>query len=169
MKLEKLDNLQNLSSDLFKGAFPSVPPPIPTAYNLVSNSKSSKHSKLVFILVGSFGHSNLSRPLCHPNTCEYSSVMQCFRCLASFPRSRNELVFFYCDKISYHKVQYLSFCIMETLFLSCHQVKSLLLPLRMLWTIWISGSMVKHGAAPLPPIFTTTKVSLLGSPCMLAS
>jgi hypothetical protein len=29
--------------------------------------------------------------------------------------------------------------------------------------------MVTHGAAPLPPIFTTTKASLLGSPCVLAS
>jgi hypothetical protein len=29
--------------------------------------------------------------------------------------------------------------------------------------------MVTHGAAPSPPIFTTTKASLLGSLCMLAS
>jgi hypothetical protein len=27
----------------------------------------------------------------------------------------------------------------------------------MLWTVWISGSMVIHGAAPLPPIFITAK------------
>jgi hypothetical protein len=46
---------------------------------------------------------------------------------------------------------------------------SLLLPLRTLWTVWISGSMVTHGAAPSPPIFTTTKASLLGSPYVLAS
>jgi hypothetical protein len=46
---------------------------------------------------------------------------------------------------------------------------SLLLPLRTLWTIWISGSMVAHGAAPSPLIFTTAKASLLGSPCVLAS
>jgi hypothetical protein len=60
-------------------------------------------------------------------------------------------------------------CIMAMLFLSCHQVMSLLLPLRTLWTVWISGSMVTHGAAPSPPIFTTAKASLLGSPCVLAS
>ena len=47
--------------------------------------------------------------------------------------------------------------IMAMLFMSCHQAKSLLLPLRMLWTVWISGLIVTHGATPLPPIFTTTK------------
>jgi hypothetical protein len=46
---------------------------------------------------------------------------------------------------------------------------SLLLLLRILWTVWISDSMVTHGAAPSPPIFTTAKASLLGSPCVLAS
>jgi hypothetical protein len=46
---------------------------------------------------------------------------------------------------------------------------SLLLHLRTLWTIWISGSMVTHGIAPSPLIFTTAKASLLGSPCVLAS
>jgi hypothetical protein len=46
---------------------------------------------------------------------------------------------------------------------------SLLLPLRTLWTVWISGLIVTLGAAPSSPIFTKTKASLLGSLCVLAS
>ena len=75
MKLEKLDNLVNLSSDLSKGALPNVPPPSPAAHTPATNSKCSEHSKSVFIPVGSFGHSNFSWPPCHPNIHEYPSVM----------------------------------------------------------------------------------------------
>jgi hypothetical protein len=75
VKLEKLDNLMNLSSDSFEGALSNVPPPTPTTHTPVSNPKCSEHSKSVFTLVGSSGHSNLSRPPCHPNTREYPSVM----------------------------------------------------------------------------------------------
>jgi hypothetical protein len=107
VKLEKPDNLVNLSSDSFEGALPSVLPPTPTAHNPVSNSKCSEHSKSVFTPVGSSGHSNLSRPPFHPNTYEYPSVMQCLRRLASFPGSRNELASLDYDKIPYHKEQYL--------------------------------------------------------------
>jgi hypothetical protein len=70
VKLEKPDNLLNLSSDSSKGALPNVPPPTPTAHIPISDSKYSKHSKSIFTLVGSSGHSNLSRPPCHPNTHE---------------------------------------------------------------------------------------------------
>jgi hypothetical protein len=75
VKLEKLDNLVNLSSDSSKGALPKVPPPTPAAHTPLSNSKCSEHSKSVFTPVGSSGHSNLSWPPCHPNTCEYPSVI----------------------------------------------------------------------------------------------
>jgi hypothetical protein len=75
MKLEKPDNLVNLSSDSSEGALPNVPSPTPAAHTHVSNSKCSEHSKSVFTTVGSSGHSNLSRPPCHPNTREYPSVM----------------------------------------------------------------------------------------------
>jgi hypothetical protein len=75
MKLEKPDNLVNLSSDLSEGAFPSIPPPTLAVHTPLSNSKSSKHSKSVFTPVGSSGHSNLSWPPCHPNTLEYPSVI----------------------------------------------------------------------------------------------
>jgi hypothetical protein len=75
VKLEKPDNLVNLSSDSSGGALPKVPPPTPAVHTLVSNSKCSEHSKFVFTPVGSSGHSNLSRPPFHPNTREYPSVM----------------------------------------------------------------------------------------------
>jgi hypothetical protein len=104
VKLEKPDNLVNLSSALSEGALPNVPPPTPAAHTLISNSKCSEHSKSVFTPVGSSGHSNLSRPPCHPNTREYPSIMQCLRRLASFPGSRNELATLDYDKIPYHKV-----------------------------------------------------------------
>jgi hypothetical protein len=107
MKLEKPNNLVNLSSDSSEGALPNVPPPTPAVHIPVSNSKCSEHSKSVFTPVGSSGHSNLSRPPFHPNTREYSSVMQCLTCLASFPISGNELASLDYDKISYYKVQYL--------------------------------------------------------------
>jgi hypothetical protein len=107
VKLEKLDNLVNLSSGSSEGALPNVPPPTPTAYTPLSNPKCNEHSKSVFTPVGSFGHSNLSRPPCHPNTCKYPSVMQCLRRLASFSGSKNELVTIDYDKIAFHKVQYL--------------------------------------------------------------
>jgi hypothetical protein len=107
VKLESPDNLVNLSSDSSEGALPNVPPPTLAAYTPVSDSKCSEHSKFVFILVGSSGHSNLSQPPCHPNTHEYPSVMQCLRRLASFPRSMNELASIDYDKIAYYKVQYL--------------------------------------------------------------
>jgi hypothetical protein len=162
VKLEKPDNLVNLSSDSSKGALPNIPLPTPAAHTHVRNSKCSEHSKSVFTPLGSSGHSNLSRPPFHPNTREYPSVMQCLRRLASFPGSMNELGTLDYDKIPYHKVQYLPPSYEG-------QVVSLLLPLRTLWTVWISGSMVIHGAAPSPPIFTTAKASFLGSPCVLAS
>jgi hypothetical protein len=107
VKLEKPDNLVNLSSDSSEGALPNVPPPTPTVHTPLSNSKCSEHSKSVFTPVGSSRHSNLSRPLCHPNTREYPSAMQCLRRLASFPGSMNELASLDYDKIPYHKVQYL--------------------------------------------------------------
>jgi hypothetical protein len=75
VKLEKPDNLVNLSSDLSEGTLPNVLSPTPAAHTLVSNSKCSEHSKFVFTPVGSSGHSNLSRPPFHPNTREYPSVM----------------------------------------------------------------------------------------------
>jgi hypothetical protein len=105
--LEKPDNLVNLSSDSSEGALPNVPPPTPAAHTPLSNSKCSEYSKSVFTHVGSSGHSNLSRPLCHPNTREYPSIMQCLRRLASFLGSRNELASLDYDKIPYDKVQYL--------------------------------------------------------------
>jgi hypothetical protein len=107
VKLEKPDNLVNLSSDSSEGALPNVLPPTPVAHTPVSNSKCSEHSKSVFTPVGSSGHSNLSRPLCHPNTREYPNIMQCLRRLASFPGSRNKLDSLDYDKVPYHKVQYL--------------------------------------------------------------
>jgi hypothetical protein len=107
VKLEKLDNLVNLSSDSSEGALPNVPSPTPAAHTHVSNSKCSEQSKSIFTPVGSSVHSNLSRPPYHPNTREYPSVMQCLRRLASFPGSRNELTSLDYDKIPYHKVQYL--------------------------------------------------------------
>jgi hypothetical protein len=107
MKLEKPDNLVNLSSDSSEGVVPKNPPPTSTVHTPISDSKYNEHSKSVFTLVGLTGHSNLSRPPCHPNIREYPSVMQCLRCLASFPGSRNELASIDYDNIAYHKVQYL--------------------------------------------------------------
>jgi hypothetical protein len=75
VKLEKPDNLVNLSNNSSEGALPNVPPPTPAAHTPVSNSKCSEHSKSVFTPAGSSGHSNLSRPPCHPNTHEYPSIM----------------------------------------------------------------------------------------------
>jgi hypothetical protein len=75
VKLEKLDNLVNLSSDSSKDVLPNVPRPTPTAHTPVSDSKCREHSKSVFTPIGSSGHSNLSRPPCHPNTREYPSVI----------------------------------------------------------------------------------------------
>jgi hypothetical protein len=75
VKLEKLDNLVNLSSDSSEGIVPNNPPPTPAVHTPVSDSKCNEYSQSVFTPVGSFGHSNLSRPPCHPNTREYSSVM----------------------------------------------------------------------------------------------
>jgi hypothetical protein len=66
MKLEKPDNLVNLSSGSSEGAIPNVPPPTPATHTPFSNSKYSEHSKSVFTPVGSSGHSNLSRLSCHP-------------------------------------------------------------------------------------------------------
>jgi hypothetical protein len=107
MKLENPDNLVNLSSDSSESALPNIPPSTPTIHTPVSNSKCSEHSKSIFTPIGSSGHSNLSRPPCHPDIHEYPSVMQCLRRLASFPRSRNELASIDYDKIAYHKVQFL--------------------------------------------------------------
>jgi hypothetical protein len=107
VKLEKPDNLVNLSSDSSEGALPNVPPPTPATHTLVSNSKCSEYSKSIFTSVGSSSHSNLSRPSYHPNTREYPSIMQCLRRLASILGSRNELTTLDYDKIPYHKVQYL--------------------------------------------------------------
>ena len=97
----------NLSSDSSEGALPSVPLPSPAVHIPVSNSKYSEHSKSIFTPVGSFGHSNLSRPPFHPNTRKYPSVMWCLRRLASFSGSRNKLATLDYNKILYHKVQYL--------------------------------------------------------------
>jgi hypothetical protein len=44
-------------------------------------------------------------PQFHPR--EFPSVMQCLRCLASIPGSRNELASIDSNKIAYHKAQYL--------------------------------------------------------------
>jgi hypothetical protein len=107
VKLEKPDNLVNLSSDSSKGALSNVPPSTPIAHTPLSDSKCNEHSKSIFTPVGSSGHSNLSRPPCHPNTREYPNVMQCLRCLVSFPGSTNELASIDYDKIAYHKVQFL--------------------------------------------------------------
>jgi hypothetical protein len=104
VKLEKPDNLVNLSSDSSEGALPNVPPPTSAAHTPISNSKCSEHSKSVFTPVDSSSHSNLSRPPYHPNTREYPSVMQYLRSLASFPGSINELATLDYDKIPYHKV-----------------------------------------------------------------
>jgi hypothetical protein len=68
VKLESPDNPMNLSRDSSEGVIPNVPPPAPTAYTPVSDSKCSEHSKSIFTPVGSSGHSNLSWPLYHPNT-----------------------------------------------------------------------------------------------------
>ena len=97
----------NLSSDSFEGALLNVPPPSPTVHTPVTNSKCSEHSKSIFTPIGSSSHSNLSWPPCHPNTCEYPSVIQCLRRLASFLGSRNKLATLDYKKIPYHKVQYL--------------------------------------------------------------
>ena len=51
---------------------------------------------------------------------------------------------------------------MMMLFLNCCQVVSLLVPIRALWTIWISSSIITHGSVP-PSKFTIVKVSLLES------
>ena len=167
--LESPNNLVNLSSDSSEGAISNIPLPTPAVYILVSNSKCSKHSKSVFTLVSSSSHSNLSRPLCHPNICEYFNVIQCLRRMASFPRSRNELASIDCDKIAYHKLQYLPPSYNGDVILSCWQVVSLFLLLRTLWTVWISNLMVRYGATPSPPIFTIAKASLLGNPYVLAN
>jgi hypothetical protein len=97
----------NLSSGSSEDAIPNVPPPTPAMHTPISDSKYSEHSKSIFTPVGSSGHSNLSRPPCHPNICEYPSVMQCLRRLVSFLGSRNELASLDYNKIPYHKVQYL--------------------------------------------------------------
>jgi hypothetical protein len=107
MKLEKSDNLVNLSSDSSEGVVPNNPPPIPAIHTHVSDSKCSEKSKSVFIPVDSSGHSNLSQPPCHPNSREYPSIMQCLRRLASLLDSRNELASIDYDNIAYYKVQYL--------------------------------------------------------------
>jgi hypothetical protein len=46
---------------------------------------------------------------------------------------------------------------------------SLLLPLRILRTVWIRDSMVTHGAIPSLTISTIIKVSLLETPPVLAN
>jgi hypothetical protein len=104
VKLEKPNNIVNLSSDSSEGALSNVPPPTPTAHTPIRDSKYSEHSKSIFTPTGSFGHSNLSRPPCYPNTREYPNIMQCFRRLASIPGSRNELASIDYDRIAYHKV-----------------------------------------------------------------
>ena len=148
VKLECLDNLVNLSSDSSKGAIPSVSLPTPTAHIPISNSKCNEHSKSIFTPVGSYGHSNLSQPPCHPNTHEYPSIMQCLRCLASLPGSKMNYLLLTMTRLLITKCNISHHHIMVMLFLSCPQVVSLLLPLRTLWTVWISGLMVTHGAIP---------------------
>jgi hypothetical protein len=107
VKLEFPDGLVHLSSDSSEDELPSASLPSPAVHTPKTNSKYTEHSKSIFTLVGSFGHSNLSRPPFHPNTRECPNVMQCLRRLASIPRSRNELASFDYDKIAYQKVQYL--------------------------------------------------------------
>jgi hypothetical protein len=51
VKLEKPNNLVNLSSDSSEGALPNVPPPTPTAHTPVSNPKCSEYSKSVLVLL----------------------------------------------------------------------------------------------------------------------
>jgi hypothetical protein len=60
MKLEKPDNLVNLSNDSFEGALPNALPPTLAVHTPVSNSKYSEYSKSIFTPIGSSGHSNLS-------------------------------------------------------------------------------------------------------------
>ena len=104
VKLEKPNNLVNLSNDLSEGVLSSVPPPTSAAHTPVRNSKYSERSKFVFTRIGSSSHSNLSWLPFHPNTCEYPSVMQYLRHLASFPGSKNELATLDYDKIPYRKM-----------------------------------------------------------------
>jgi hypothetical protein len=169
VKLVMPDNLVNLSSDLSEGALPNVLPPTPTAHNPLSNSKCSEHSKFVFTPIGSFGHSNLSWPLFHSNTREYPSIMQCLRRLASFPGSRNELAILDYNKIPYQKVQYLPPSYDGDVIFELPPSSVSASTSKNTMDSMDKSSMVTHGAGPSPPIFTTAKASLLGSPCVLAS
>ena len=169
VKLEKQDKLLNLSNDSSKSALPNVPPPIPTAYTPISDSKCSEHPKLVFTPIGSFGHSNLFQPPCHPNTCEYPSIMQYLRCLASFLGSRNKLASIDYDKIIYYKVQYLPPLYNGDVIFELPPSHVSASTSKNIWMVWIRSLMVTLGATPSPPIFTTAKALLLGSPCVLGS
>jgi hypothetical protein len=74
---------------------------------------------------------------------------------ASFvPRSTSTLdkvasIDFY--KISYHKVQYLPPLFNGNVLFEVPASRVSTLLLRTAWMVWISGSMVTHGAVPLPP------------------
>jgi hypothetical protein len=89
--------------------------------------------------------------------------------VASFPGSRNKLASIDNDKIAYHKVQYLlplyNGNVIFELPPSCVSTSTSKNTMDGI----ISSSMVTHGAAPSPPIFTTAKASLLESPCVLAN
>ena len=51
MKLEKPDNLVNLSSDSSEGVVPNNPPPIPIVHTFVSDSRCSELSSLSSLLL----------------------------------------------------------------------------------------------------------------------
>jgi hypothetical protein len=104
VKLESPDNLVDLSSDSSEDAIPNVSLSTPIVHTPISNSKCSEHSKSVFTLIGSSGHSNFSCLPFHPNTRECPSDMECLSRLASIPRSRNKLASIDYDKIAYNKV-----------------------------------------------------------------
>jgi hypothetical protein len=107
VKLKRPNDLVHLSSDSSKDELSNVSLPTPASHIPVSDFKCSEPLKSTLTPIGSSGHSNFSCPPFHPNTRECPSVMQCLRCLASVPGSRNELASIDYDKIAYHKVQYL--------------------------------------------------------------
>jgi hypothetical protein len=107
VKLERPDDLVHLSSNSSEDELPNISLPSPAAHTLVSDSKYNELLKSAFTPIGSSGQSSFSRPPFHPNTREYPSIMQCLRCLASFPGTRKKLAFIDYAKIAYHKVQYL--------------------------------------------------------------
>jgi hypothetical protein len=83
--------------------------------------------------------------------------------LGSWPPSQNKLASIDFDNITNQKVQYLPSSFIGNVLMSPP------LLLRTIWTEWISGLMVIHGAAPLRPTFITIMASLLENPLVLAN